>query len=576
MALAVLVCMAMLVTVVPTKVAAALPSEQTFVTEGAEESTYDQWDERWDRFDANKDIASGGEDWWCRTMHEVHNGDHAIYCAKNGDNSHYYRDGTQCKDVNIAASSDASQKSDILRYDTGMDSVMRRSLDTSVRYYETVTVSFWFYSDTGHSDAKQPLDGSNVGYDFLNLVYWTGSGSTLTKHVAWTDTYAQATSKSWIQASATIPYNATYVGFEFVSGTTAPEGGDATDAFTSQGITIKNGGMKEGVFLDDISVVGSGLRPAEDLQTAAETLPEYENSLTFNVNWTNNDPQMGMKWIDLYYRVNGAGDWIRYETPLRPDGKFPNTTTSIEFTAPSEGSYEFFTQGTDNLNKVETARYAADASTKIDLTGPSSEIKFNGNGDGTNYKGTFSFSLSATDNVSGVDSIHYRLNGGSWNEYTSGVGIATNGTYKIEYFATDKAGNEEKAHSSTIVLTEAKPGITIDDPIIASNGTVTLNFTVALNGTSVTALQYSLDNGDFIDLDPTVRSVTFTDLKEGQHTLTIKATDSAGHVLQDSKTFSYKANGLSSILSNPLYLVGIIAVIAVVLVTAFWFVRRKR
>jgi hypothetical protein len=150
------------------------------------------------------------------------------------------------------------------------------------------------------------------------------------------------------------------------------------------------------------------------------------------------------------------------------------------------------------------------------------------------------------------------------------------GTYKIDYFATDKAGNNETAHSSTIVLTEAQPGITIDDPIIASNGTVTLNFTVALNGTSVTALQYSLDNGDFIDLDPTVRSVTFTDLKEGQHTLTIKATDSAGHVLQQSKTFSYNANGLSSILSNPLYLVGIIAAIAVVLGTVFLFVRRKR
>ena len=573
MALAVLACVAMLVTVVPTKVAATLPSEQTFITEGAEESTFDEWAARWQRSDTN---SLDDRDWWCRTMHEVHNGNHAIYCAKNGYNSHYYRSGAQCEDVNITASSDASQKSDILRYDTGMDSVMMKSLDSSARYYETITVSFWFWSDTGRSDAKQPLDGLSVNYDFLNLVFWTGSGSTLTKHVAWTDTYAQATSKSWIQASATIPYTATYVGFEFVSGTTAPEGGDATDAFTSQGVTITNGGMKEGVFLDDISVVGSGLRPAEDLQTAAETLPEYENSLTFNVNWTNNDPQVGMKWIDLYYRVNGTGDWIKYETPLRPDGKFPNTTTSIQFTAPSEGSYEFFTQGTDNLNKVETARYAPDTSTKIDLSGPTSEIKFNGNGDGTHYKGTFSFSLSATDNVSGIASIHYRINGGSWNEYTSGVGIATNGTYKIDYFATDKAGNNETFHSSTIVLSEAQPGITIEDPIIASNGTVTLNFTVALNGTSVTALQYSLDNGEFIDLDPTVRSVSFTDLKEGQHTLTIKATDSAGHVLQQSKTFSYKASGLSSILSNPLYLVGIIAAIAIVLVTVFWFVRRKR
>jgi hypothetical protein len=563
-----------LVTVVPTGAKADLSPEQTFISESAEEATYDQWNAQWDRFDANKDIPSGGEDWWCRTMHEVHSGDHAVYCAKNGDNSHYYKNGVMCQDVNITGVNDDSQKSDVLRYDTGQDSIMRKALNTTARYYNTVTVTFSFYSDTGHSNAAQP-GGSSVGYDFLNVIYYTGSGTSLTKHVAWTDTYAQATAKSWITQSVEIPSNATMVGFEFVSGTAAPEGGDATNAFAAEGITIRNGGMMEGVFLDDISVVGSDLKPAEDLATVVEPLSEYQNSLTFNVSWSDNDPQKApLTHIMLYYRVNGEGDWTKYTTSLRPDGMF--VASPIEFVAPREGTYEFFTRGVDSMSVVEPARNAADASTIIDLSNPATTIKFSGNGDGPNYKGTFSFSLSATDSVSGIGSIHYRINGGNWIEYASGVGIATNGTYRIDYYATDLAGNNESIKSSTIVLTEAQPGITIDDPVRSSNGDMVVNFTIALNGTTVTALEYSLDGGEFTPLDTADRSITLTGLSEGDHTLTIRATDSDGNVLENTKALSTKSGGLDSILSNPLVLVGIVAALAVIVVGAVWLVRRKK
>ncbi|MDW5562437.1 MAG: hypothetical protein SA339_04350 [Methanomassiliicoccus sp.] len=570
-AVAMLVCVALLVTVIPTGVKAALPSEQTFISEGAEESTYALWDQQFTRFDANN---ADSQDWWCRTMHEVHSGSHSIYCAKNGYNSHYYSNGTQCEDVNITHAQDPSQQSDVLRYDTNQDSIMWKALDTSARYYGTVTVTFWFWSDTGISDAKQPSDSASVGYDFLNLIYYTGTGSTLTKHVAWTDTQAQAMAKTWTQVSIVIPSNSTRVGFEFVSGTTAPQGGDASSP--ASWVNIVNGGMKEGVFLDDITVIGSDKLPAQALSTAVDPLPDYENSLTFNVSYSTNDPELGMKWIDLFYRVDGTGDWKKYETSLRPDGKFPNSTTAIEFTAPKEGTYEFFTRGTDNLDVMEGAKTVAEASTTIDLSGPTSTIKFSGKGDGSAYEGAVSFSITGTDAVSGIDSIHYRINGGNWMEYSSAVGLAKNGQYKIDYYATDKAGNNESVKSSTITLSKASPGIVFENPVISSNGDVTVNFTVALNGTTVKALQYQLDDGALTNLDPANTSVSFTGLKEGDHTLTIRATDSNGEVLVGETTFSVKSSGFGSWFSDPLVLIGIIAVVIVAVAGVFWFVRRKK
>ncbi len=570
-AIAFLLCATTLVTAIPHGVSAALPSEQTFISEGAEEGSFNLWAAQWDRYDAN---TANDYDTWCRTKHEVHSGTFSIYCAKNGFNSHYYANGTQVENVNVTASSDPTQKSHVLRYDTGMDAVMRKQLNSQARYYGTVTVNFWFWSDTGASDAKQPLTGESVGYDFLNLIYFTGTGDNRVKHVAWTDTEAEAGSMRWIQKSIVIPSNSTWVGFEFVSGTVAPAGGDASSP--APFVNMVNGGMRKGVFLDDITVVGTDLLPSENLVTAVDYLDAYQNNLTFNVNWTNNDPQVGMKWIDLYYRIDGTGNWIKYETSLRPDGKFPNTTRTIQFTAPREGAYEFFTRGTDNLDVIEPARNAADATTTIDLTRPASTIAFSGNGNGTSYEGSVSFTLSATDAVSGVKAIYYRVNGGAWNEYSSGVGFARDGSYTIEYYATDLAGNVESIKSAAITLSHGTPGITFNDVSITPNGDVTVNFTVALDSATLVGLQYSLDDGEMVSMDPSGRSVAFAGLKTGEHTLTIKATDSDGNVLVSSKTFSVGSSGPGSFFTDPLVMIGIAAIVLAAAAGAFLLIRRRK
>jgi len=575
-----LLCMSLTITMLPMGVSASGASE-TFIHEDAEEATYALWDAQWERYDANKANLSTDSDYWCRTMHEVHGGTHAVYCAKIGYNSHYTRSGAQCLNTNITANTSSDQSNWVMRYDTEQDSIMRKTLDPNVRYYGTLTMTFWFYSDTGPSNAVQPGSGTSVGYDFLNAIYYTGTqaAGNLTKHVLWTDSYAEATAKSWIQKTVTVPTDATMVGFEFVSGSIAPSNGDANDAFASDGITVVNGGMREGVFLDDITVVGSDPLPTLPLASEVSDLPTYENNRTFPVSYTHNDPQVGLKWITLWYRVDEAGSWTKYTTSLRPDGKF--VSSPIEFVAPSDGKYEFYTRATDQLDVVEDAPSSADAWTIVDSIAPSSNISVNGIESGGSYTGHVTINLTATDATSGLGALTYRLDGGSWTTYTGNITVLTNGQHTLEYYATDVAGNNESVKSKVLTLSDASTSIVFSDSgRTYPDGNVTVTFALPFEASTITKLEYSLDGGSYVTIDSAATSVTFSGLSNGTHHLTVRATDSSGQIATGTTSFNVayatETDMLGDIMGNPLILVGMIAAAVVAMAGALVLFKRKK
>ncbi|MDB5082707.1 MAG: hypothetical protein JWP00_4631, partial [Chloroflexi bacterium] len=68
-----------------------------------------------------------------------------------------------------------------------------------------------------------------------------------------------------------------------------------------------------------------------------------------------------------------------------------------------------------------------------------------------------SVQLAATDDLSGIASIEYRVNGGQWLTYTSdttktSLTVSENGTYTINYRATDGAGNITQADTINFVI----------------------------------------------------------------------------------------------------------------------------
>ncbi len=576
-ALAALLCASVILTLVPTPTAASdIPETTTFFTEYVEESSFEEWNARWDKFDLN---TAASIDTWCRTTHEYYAGGHAAYCAKSGYNTHYtYGNGSQPLNGNILGST--SNPADlVLRYDTNMDAIMRKYVSSmGLAYYSTVTLTFWFYSDTGRSDAVQPGTGESVGYDFLNVIYYTGSNSTMTKHVAWTDSYAQATARTWTKVTVSIPNTATWVGFEFVSGTVAPTGGDASNAFTAYGISVKDGGMKEGVFLDNISCVGSDPVESVPLVTSAGNLAAYQTNRTFTVQVEDNDPLgMTMEWVYLYYRVNGTGDWTKYTNELKPSGAFVSNT--ITFTAPSDGRYEFFTQGKDYEGRLETRRNAADATTSVDTAAPITTISFFGDKVGTSYSGAAAFELTSTDPVSGVNSTMYRIDSGSWKTYTGPVGLSATGSHTVEYYSTDNAGNREVTKSATLTISNGSPTIVFQDQGKAYTGNrVTINFAVA-DPIAISSLRYSLDGQDFLDLALNTTSLTLTGLEEGSHNVTVRATDISGRIIEGTVNFtvgSGSADILGTVAEDPVLLGALAAVVIAFVGGTVWLLRRRR
>ncbi|MCX8174140.1 MAG: DNRLRE domain-containing protein [Thermoplasmata archaeon] len=73
------------------------------------------------------------------------------------------------------------------------------------------------------------------------------------------------------------------------------------------------------------------------------------------------------------------------------------------------------------------------------------------------YTTAVSVNLSATDSGIGVDKIYYRINSGSWLEYTGNISIANEGWYNISYYAKDKVGNTETTKSTTVKVDLAAP-----------------------------------------------------------------------------------------------------------------------
>ena len=73
------------------------------------------------------------------------------------------------------------------------------------------------------------------------------------------------------------------------------------------------------------------------------------------------------------------------------------------------------------------------------------------------FTSSVTISLSATDDIYGVDYINQRVNGGSWTHYTSPFSITSEGTNTVDFYSVDKAGNTENIQSVNIKIDRNPP-----------------------------------------------------------------------------------------------------------------------
>ncbi len=140
------------------------------------------------------------------------------------------------------------------------------------------------------------------------------------------------------------------------------------------------------------------------------------------------------------YRIND-GPW----TPYAPFGFV------------DEGEYRIQYRSTDSAGNAESPHTFTAI---IDKTPPVSEIAIDRptrEVDGATYiTSTTTLVPKASDNLSGVDNVEYWIDGKKDERNTTPFGIQTQGRYRIEYQAVDKAGNVEPVKTLVVVVDDAQ------------------------------------------------------------------------------------------------------------------------
>ena len=218
-------------------------------------------------------------------------------------------------------------------------------------------------------------------------------------------------------------------------------------------------------------------------------------------------------------------------------------TLYAPFSISAEGTHTIEYRSMDNVGNAEAIKTF---NVVVDNTPPVTEIttgdtKFTSS-DGKLYvTGSTAFTLSSTDNLSGVAKTEYRIDSGAWTVYAP-FKVTSEGIHTIGYRSIDNLGNTEAEKTLAIVVDNAPPSsvITVGDPKYQASeklyisGKTGISITALDSGSGVSKIEYSIDNGAFAAYKEAINLSTYP---EGTHTIYYRSTDNLGNV-EDAKTLA--------------------------------------
>jgi hypothetical protein len=154
---------------------------------------------------------------------------------------------------------------------------------------------------------------------------------------------------------------------------------------------------------------------------------------------------------------------------------------------------------------------------------------------GTNgwYISSVEFTISASDSLSGLKKIEYRVDNGSWVVYDQPFSVS-DGQHQIEYKAIDKAGNQTSSTMAFKIDTVAPMALNIEinGGASSTNSTsVTLTLSANDDTSGVGEMQFSLDDSNWTDWEAYSTSKSFTlPSGDGEKTVYFRVRDKAGNL----------------------------------------------
>jgi hypothetical protein len=182
----------------------------------------------------------------------------------------------------------------------------------------------------------------------------------------------------------------------------------------------------------------------------------------------------------------------------------------------------------------------------VDVTNPTTSIGITGTiGDNNYYTINPQVTLTATDLIDEVAYTSYRINSGSWINYTTTIDISTQGNVLLEFYSVDNAGNQETIKNISFKVDTATPTTTHTITGTIENTWYKTQPSIELIPTDVTSgiyeTYYRLDGGDW-----TLYSSNFIITKEGTTFVEYYSIDNAGNT-ETIKDFNIKVDTISPI-----------------------------
>ena len=249
------------------------------------------------------------------------------------------------------------------------------------------------------------------------------------------------------------------------------------------------------------------------------TLVAYEADPTPTITWDSPSPAPNS------FGWNNTPVQLSFTAAAHPSGvTFSTPGSPIQFNAEGNNQTQQVTVSDQNGNSATLTSPVV----RIDLTAPVTTSAVAGTvGPGITqwYKDSAQVTLTRTDNLSGVRSTSYTIDGGTTQTYFSPFTIQTDGSHTINYWSSDTAGNNEIQQSRVVNVDVNSPvtQISAGNGFYADPTQVTLTATDAGSGVSNTF--YRIDSGA-----TQTYSGPFTVSGDGNRQIVSWSVDWAGHI----------------------------------------------